>query len=195
MVSMRPALALLDLSSIATGIVVGDAMVKRAPLEVLYAGTIHPGRYLVLVAGEVASVDEALEAAEPLVGGDLVDRVFLPDVHPEVVDGLRGARRPTTGEALGVVETTSSASTIHAADAGRKGADVIIRDIRLGDGLGGKGYVLFGGVVAEVEAAVEIGAARVAGERLIGFRVIASLHPEMEENLAAAPRFGDRVRE
>lgn len=195
MVSMRPALALLDVTSIATGIVVGDAMVKRAPLEVLYAGTIHPGRYLVLVAGEVASVEEALDAAGPLVGDQLVDRVFLPDVHPEVVEGLRGTRRPTTGEALGVVETSSPASTIRAADGGRKGAAVVVRDIRLGDGLGGKGYVLFGGIVAEVEAAVEIGSSRVQEGMLIGSRVIASLHPEMEENLAAAPRFGDRIRE
>src|SRR4030067_10159 len=56
-------------------------------------------------------------------------------------------------------ETTSVASTIMAADAGVKGAEVHLVEIRLGDGLGGKGIVLYSGLVADVEAAVEIGAA------------------------------------
>lgn len=188
-----PSLALLELDSIATGIVAGDAMVKRAPLEVLFAGTVHPGRYLVLVAGDVASVEEALDAAGPLAGGHLLHRIFLPDVHPQVVEVLRGSRPATTGEALGVVETTTSAAVVEAADAGRKGAAVVLRELRLGDGLGGKGYLLFGGPVAEVEAAVEIASGRVPAGQLVGAEVIAGLHPEMEENLAGSPRFRDRV--
>ena len=41
---MQPALALLEFSSIAAGIEAGDAMVKRAPLEATYAGTVPPVR-------------------------------------------------------------------------------------------------------------------------------------------------------
>lgn len=190
---MQPALALVELSSIATGIAVGDAMVKRAPLEVLYAGTIHPGHYLVLVAGEVAAVEEALDASEALVGDRQLDRIFLPDVHDDVVDALRGGRRPSAGEALGVVETTTASSVVEAADAGVKGAAVVIRDLRLADGLGGKGYVLFGGSVADVEAAVEIAVGRTRPAHLVGSEVIARLHGEMDANLAGAPRFRHRV--
>jgi microcompartment protein CcmL/EutN len=40
--------------------VAGDAMAKRAPVAALHAGTVHPGKYLVLVSGEVAAVEEAL---------------------------------------------------------------------------------------------------------------------------------------
>jgi microcompartment protein CcmL/EutN len=36
---MHPAVAVLELDSIARGIEAGDAMVKRSPLEVLRAGT------------------------------------------------------------------------------------------------------------------------------------------------------------
>ncbi len=35
-----------------------------------------------------------------------------------------------------------------------------LRELRMADGLGGKGYFLFGGAVADVEAAVEIGVRR-----------------------------------
>ena len=61
---MEPALALLEFDSLALGIQAGDAMVKRAPVSQIQAGTIHPGRYLVLVAGDVASVEEAVEAVK-----------------------------------------------------------------------------------------------------------------------------------
>lgn len=191
---MQPALALLELESIAVGITVGDAMVKRAPVDVLYAGTIHPGHYLVLVAGSVADVEEALDAAAPIASGTVADQIFLPDVHDDVIAAIRGERRNGSGEALGVIETSTTASVVEAADAGVKGAMVTIRDIRLGDDLGGKGYVLFNGPVAEVEAAVEIGAGRVPSDHLVAQRVIAQLHDEMDANLVAHPEFRRRVQ-
>jgi hypothetical protein len=72
---------------------------------------------------------------------------------------------------------------------------VTIRDVRLADDLGGKGYVLFGGQVAEVEAAVGYGVARAAASGEVTHVVISRLHEEMRENLTADPRFGERVRD
>jgi microcompartment protein CcmL/EutN len=199
-----PALALVELASIAVGIEAGDAMVKRAPVEVLRAGTVHPGRYLVLVTGEVADVEEAFRAGVEVGEPALVDTVLLPNVHAQVVAALRGERRGGTGEALGVVETATVAATIEAADAGVKGAAVELLELRLADGLGGKGYLLFDGSVSDVEAAVAIAVDRIAdgseasgsvpGGRVPVARVIPQLHREMRAELEGAPRFGDRVR-
>lgn len=191
---MDPALALLEFDSIARGIEAGDAMIKRSPLQVLRAGTAHPGKYLVLVGGLTADVEEALEAGREIAGPDLVDVVYLPDVHPHVVAAIGGARREDPGEALGVVETRTVAASILAADAGVKAARVVLREVRLADGLGGKGYVLFGGPVAEVEAAVEAALGRIeATDKALAHAVIARLHEGMEENLAAEPRFLPRA--
>lgn len=187
------AIALLEFGSIAAGIEAGDAMVKRASLEVMKTGTVQPGRYLVLIGGSVADLEEALDAAMRVGADHVVDRMFLPDPHPQLVAALTGTREVGEGEALGIIETSSVAATITAADAGLKGAAVTLREIFLADGLGGKGYLLFRGPVVEVEAAVEIGIERVPG-RLIGSRVIAQLHDEMDENLAAHGHFGVRVR-
>ncbi len=189
---MGPALALLEFDSIAAGIEAGDAMVKRAPLDRTVAGTVQPGRYLVLIVGEVAGVEEAVEAGRSAGGDSLIDEVLLPNVHPEVVAALSGARNSPGAEALGVIETHSSAAVIGAADAGRKGAAVAILDLRLADGLGGKGYVLFGGTVAEVEAAVAIGSAGVE-PALVRRVVIPQLHGELADNLRSDPRFGPLV--
>jgi microcompartment protein CcmL/EutN len=192
-VIIQPALALLEFDSITAGIVAGDAMVKRAPLDLLKAGTVQPGKYLVLIGGNVADIEEAIDAARSTDSGSLVDVVFLPDVHPDVVASVAGARRSDEGEALGVIETTTVAAIIQAADAGVKGARVTLRELRMADGLGGKGYLLFGGSVADVEAGVAIGSARIS-QQLVRNTVIAQLHSEMLDNLAVDGRFEEVVR-
>jgi microcompartment protein CcmL/EutN len=191
---VEPALALLEFSSIAAGIQAADAMVKRAPIDVIKAGTVQPGKYLVLIGGQVADVEESLVAGRKVGASAAVDFVFLPQVHPEVVEAVGGGRVPEITDALGVVETTTVAAAIHAADAGIKGAEVRLVEVRLADGLGGKGIVLFAGLVANVEAAVEIGVGVLERpELLVRQVVIPQLHPEMWENVADATRFRGRV--
>ena len=191
---MTPALGLLEFSSIATGIVAGDAMAKRAPVATLHAGTVHPGKYLVLVSGEVAAVEEALAAGRLAGAAALVDELFLPVVDEAVVGALRGARRGSDGEALGVVETRTVAATLAAADAGVKGARVALLEVRLADGLGGKAFALFGGALTDVEAAVERATQALPAADLVEHAVIGQLHREMRDNLRAHAEFGERVR-
>jgi microcompartment protein CcmL/EutN len=193
---IEPALALLEFSSIAAGIESADAMVKRAPIDVIRSGTVQPGKYLVLIGGQVADVEESLATGREVGGDAAVDLVYLPQVHPEVVTSIAGGRVPDVNDALGIVETTTVAAAIHAADAGIKGAAVRLVEIRLADGLGGKGIVLFSGLVADVEAAVEIGVGVLERpELLVRKVVIPKLHPEMWENVADATRFRARVSE
>jgi microcompartment protein CcmL/EutN len=189
----EPALALIDFSSIAVGIESADAMVKRAQLEVIRAGTVQPGRYLVLIGGTVAEVQESLAAGRQMGGESVLDHVFLPHVHPDVVSAIGGTRTPDTRDAVGVVETTTVAAAIRAADAGVKGAEVRLVEIRMADGLGGKGIVMYSGVVADVEAAVEIAAGAVLPGLLVRQVVVPRLHAEMWENLASNSRFGTRL--
>jgi len=192
---IEPALALVEFSSIAAGIQAADAMVKRAPIDVIKVGTVHNGKYLVLIGGQVADVEESLAAGREVGGGSVLDFVFLPQVHPEVVDTIGGARTPEATDALGVIETTTVAAAIHAADAGIKGALVRLVEVRLADGLGGKGIVLFSGLVADVEAAVRIGTEVLErADLLVRQVVIPQLHPEMWENVGESTWFGTRVR-
>jgi len=192
--AIEPALALLELDSISAGIAAGDAMAKRAPIDVLRAGTVHPGKYLVLIGGTVGDVEEALAAGREAGASAILDVVFLPNAHPELIAAIGGTCLDAVGEALGVIETATVAAIIEAADAGLKGARVRLVELRLADDLGGKGYLLFDGPVSEVEAAVEIGAGRISGAPGLASRVIPQLHAEMAVNLAADAQFRERVR-
>ncbi|MDH3456321.1 MAG: BMC domain-containing protein [Gemmatimonadota bacterium] len=193
---MEPALALMDFSSIAVGIEAADAMIKRAEIDDIRAGTVQPGRYLVLIAGTVAEVQESVSAGREVGGDAVLDYVFLPHVHPDVVQAIGGGRVPDVTDALGIVETATVAAAIQAADSGVKGADVRLVEVRLADGLGGKGIVLYAGLVADVEAAVEIGVDVLdPPSRLVRKVVIPQLHPDMWGNVSDATRFSTRVLE
>lgn len=191
---IEPALALVEFSSIATGILAADAMVKRAPIDTIKTGTVQPGKYLVLIGGMVADVEESVAAGREVGATAVVDYILLPQVHPEVVEAVGGGRVPEVTDSLGVIETTTVAASIHAADAGIKGAVVHLVEVRLADGLGGKGIVLFSGLVADVEAAVEIGVGALERpELLVRQVVIPQLHAEMWDNVSEATRFRSRV--
>jgi len=185
----QPALGLLELSSVALGIRAGDAMVKKAPVRALVAGSVQPGKFLVLVDGDVASVEEALAAGVEAGSPALVDRLFLPGVHPSIGNAIAGTRWRGEIDTLGVIETRTTVSALRAADAGMKGARVDLVEIRLANGLGGKGIVLFAGVIHDVEAAVEIGSGVVETGNLVHRVVIPRFHPEMAENVLASTRF------
>jgi microcompartment protein CcmL/EutN len=192
-IKLDPALALVELDSIAAGIEAGDAMAKKAPIETLRAGTVQPGKFLVLIGGVVADVEESLAAGLEVGGACVIDHLILPNVHPDVVRSVGGGREVQPGDALGIVETSTVATAIHAADAGIKGAEVTLLEIRLADGLGGKGLTLFTGLVADVEAAVEIGAESMPSSLLVRQTVISQLHAEMAENINTSTRFGTRL--
>jgi microcompartment protein CcmL/EutN len=191
---MQPAIALIEFDSIAIGMRAGDAMVKRAPVEVTYAGTVHPGKYLVLVGGDVASVEESYGAGLAAGADTVIDRIFLPSAHPDIPRYLRGMRGRVTRDALGIVETTTVAATLGAADRGLKGADVDLVELKLADRLGGKAYCVFSGTVADAQAAVEIAVDNLDDpSTLVAQVVIPDFHDEMLANLEAATEFGARI--
>jgi microcompartment protein CcmL/EutN len=190
-----PALALLEFDSVAAGIQAADVMVKRAPIALLKAGTVHPGHYLVLVGGTVASVEEAWRAGKGegrgrAQGQDfLLDEVFLPDVHEQVFRGAMGERREIRDEALGILETRGVAALLRAADAGVKGADVRIAELRLADDLGGRAFVLFDGRLTAVQTALEIGAAQIAEGQILHQSLLSRLDGNLRRLLDTTTRF------
>ncbi|MDK1011117.1 MAG: BMC domain-containing protein [Actinomycetota bacterium] len=189
-----PAVALWEFVSIVEGVNAADAIAKGSPIDVLYTGTTHPGKYVVLVAGDTASVEVATEIVEDLET-DLIDSVFLPDIAPTVADAIvtSDPSAPTTGDAVGLVETLTVASGVDAADAAVKAANVRLAALRMADGVDGKAYIVVEGAVGEVEAAVDAGVAR-AGDNVIASVVIAQLTDELRIDLAASAGFLERVR-
>jgi microcompartment protein CcmL/EutN len=185
------ALALLEFETIAAGVLASDLMVKRSPIALLRCGTIHPGRFLVLVGGSVASTEEAFMAGVQLGESRraLSGSVFLGDVHPMLHDAVLGTRRYLVGDALAVVETHSSPALLAAVDAAVKSTPVILSEIRLGDDLGGHALALMSGDLTDAETALGICADR-AGDQLLAQSLLPRLDSDLRTLLDEGTRFG-----
>ena len=112
------AIALIEYSSIATGILAGDEMLKKAPITVIKSGTVHNGKYLVLIGGSVASVEESYAKGLTVEPENVIDSMILPDVHQQLHNGILGSRLECTEESLGIIEASSVSTMIKASDAG-----------------------------------------------------------------------------
>nr|WP_325196581.1 BMC domain-containing protein [uncultured Oscillibacter sp.] len=174
----------LELNSIAKGIEAADAMLKAAEVRLIAARPSCPGKYHVLVTGEVAAVQSSVDAGAVVGAGNVVDQVVIPRVHPQVIEAIGMSTVPERANAVGILEYFSVTASIQGADAAVKAADVTLLEVRLGTGIGGKSFVVMTGDVSAVEEGVDAGAAA-AGESglLVSRVVIPSPHPELFESL------------
>ncbi len=174
------AITVLALDSVTAGTRAADAMIKRAPITDLRLGTVQPGRYIIVMGGSVAAVEEAHLAGTRSGGMALQDHILLPDVHDDVYSAVFGTRRTNAGETLAILECASIPTTIRAADRAVKSADVIVVEIRLGDGLGGKGLVHLCGELYDVQAAVTAGTESGTG---IDSAIIPAQHADLQNEI------------
>ncbi|HWI61402.1 MAG TPA: BMC domain-containing protein [Symbiobacteriaceae bacterium] len=175
---MRIAVGIVEVASIAAGVRAADAMLKTAQVDLLDAGATSPGKYVVTVGGNVASVAAAVDAGVAEAGEQLLDKLLIAHLHQQVLPAMQGLVVRAEVRAIGVVETATVAGAIRAADAAAKTAVVDLLELRLARGLGGKGYVTFTGDVGSVQVGVEA-AAVAAAKDVVGTAVIPAPHPDL----------------
>jgi microcompartment protein CcmL/EutN len=168
------AIGLLEVSSVALGYLAEDAMLKAAAVEIILARSICSGKFLVVVAGDVASVQAAVAAGEVVTSDGLIEAEVISRIHASVFPAIAQAvdLDPAQEGALGIVETFSAAGAVRVADAAAKAANVVLFRIHLAMALGGKGFVMLTGDVASVSAAVEAGSRVAAEDGILVSRVV-----------------------
>ena len=177
-------IGLVELSSIARGMEAADAMLKASQVELLEARPICPGKFIVMVCGDVASVQNSVDTGRSMGASAVVDDFMLPNVHPSVIAAVSGASIVSQIAALGIIESFSVASLLVAADTAAKAGNVELVEIRTGMGIGGKSFVTLTGDVSSVKASIEAGVAEVSEKgMLVEMAVIPSPHPQLKAAL------------
>lgn len=176
-----PCIGLVEYTSIAEGIEATDAILKQASVQLLASRPVHPGKYTTLFTGTVEEVSESLKAAVRLEKNSLLDVLFLPQVHEQVLQALSLAYNPYVDSgAVGILETTAIASLIKAADIAVKGAEVTLLSMRLADHLGGKSFLVMTGEIGDLESAMEKAVAyTIERKTFLQRAVIPNPHPEL----------------
>ncbi len=82
-----------------------------------------------------------------------------------------------------MVETSTVAATLLAADAASKAAAVELFELQLARGIGGKAFFTVTGPLAEVEAAVEAAVAVLDAPLLVATEIIAAPHGDLVHKL------------
>ena len=166
------AIGIVETSSIAKGFAIADSMLKAANVHMIVNRTICPGKYMVLVGGDVDAVGSSVDAGLAIGAHTVVDSFMIPNLHPSVFPAISGVSHLPELKALGVIESFSVASIVEAADAAVKATAVQLISINLAMAIGGKGWVSMTGDVASVSEGVDIGAAVIEKKGLLVEKVV-----------------------
>ncbi len=178
---LQPAIAVLELTCVPRGIEVADAILWEADIKMLFSEPVQPGKYVMLFTGSVQALESALRRGVEVASSSLVDSLLIPQAHEQIAIGL-GRKGKINGslDALGVIQTSTVASAVSAADVALKTSAVDLLELRIANGLGGKSFFTLTGEVSDVRSAVMAGAkdAQEKGQ-LMRDVVIARPHPDL----------------
>ena len=152
---MSKAIGIVEYKTVSAGVVAADAMVKTSDISVIEAQTVCPGKYIVIITGDLSAVDAAVNTARVQHGSQLISSFVLGNPHESIFPAIYGATEIEEVSALGVLETYDAASMVVAADEAAKTAIVDLVEIRLARGMCGKSYMMITGEIAAVQAAIE----------------------------------------
>ena len=197
-----PTLGFIEVPFLSIAAVVADEVAKASGIRVLGFDTSGNREIVIRIAGDVADVGAALEAADQtarrLGVKSLGTRLARPHADfaqlyagPNAINPLYGGRDQflptdypatpetmnTESQALGILETQGLTAILEATDAMLKSANVQL----VGKEKIGAAYVtvIVRGDVAAVKAAVEAGAAAAPLGKVIAAHVIARPHQEL----------------
>jgi microcompartment protein CcmL/EutN len=173
-------IGLIELSSVAAGFAVADTMLKAGNVRLLLSRSICSGKYMVLIGGDTAAVEAAVEAGGEAAGGCLIDSLVVANLHQDVFLAIGRTQPVEPTGALGILESFNVATLIQAADAVAKSASVQLLEVRLAMALGGKAFCTMTGDVASVNAAVAAGRKVIADAGvLVNAVVLSRPHPDV----------------
>jgi len=155
-------------------------MLKSAPVELIIATSVCPGKFVILISGEVSAVKNAVQAGKEAFKEGVIDELLIPNPHQSLLKALSGTEEVALErQSLGLIETFSVASAIKAADAAAKGGNVVVSEVRLARGMGGKSVVIILGEVSAVKTAVKSGIQAVEEGLLVSHAVISNVNHKL----------------
>lgn len=181
---MGTSIGLLELKSIPIGIEAADEMLKAANIQLLVAAPTCPGKYIIIVSGNVGAVNSAMTSGQQVAGVHLVGHHTINNVHESLPAAILGVTEVEKVASLGMIETISALTAVRAGDIAAKASNIRMMEVRIARGLGGKGFLIFTGEISAVRSAVNSCIAELgeSGE-IISYSVLPSPHPDLIKQL------------
>ena len=152
---MGKSIGMAEYKTVSAGVFAADAMVKTSDINIIEAQTVCPGKYIIIIEGDLSAVNAAVETAKNTFPEQLIDSFVLGNPDMSIFPAIYGTTKVENLKALGIIETYDAAAIIVAADNAAKTSEVTLIEIRLARGMCGKSYVMLTGEIAAVSAAIE----------------------------------------
>ena len=78
---MSKAIGMVEYKTVSAGVAGADSMIKTAEVSVLEAQTVCPGKYIVLISGDLSAVNAAVESARTQFEEKVIDSFVLGNPH------------------------------------------------------------------------------------------------------------------
>lgn len=179
-------IGIIELASIYKGFEVQDFILKHAHVEKLLARTICSGKYLIIVKGELADVEDCLEMARKVGDFAIVNALYIPKVEDKIFAAITGCTAIDVQdvEAMVLLETFSVAAAIKAADLAVKEADIDVPRIHVAMAIGGKGFAVLTGNDEALKSAIVPALDFLKDDgSLAGYTLITNPHPDVLRDL------------
>lgn len=177
-------LGLIELRSISRGIKTTDEMLKSADVKIVMSSSICPGKYAILVSGNVGSVKNAVATGIRIADTFLIKSHIITNLDERVIGSLSSTNKLKEIKSLVSIETKSALASIKAADIAVKVSNVELIDIRIKIGLGGKGVLVLTGELSAVKSAAQACINEFKDTKeIIDISVIPSPHKELINKL------------
>lgn len=178
---MNNALGIIEFRSVSKGIEVGDLLSKECNIELLFFKIICPGKFLIILSGDVESVNIAVEKSKFYGKEFLIDLNILTSVHEDIIKAIKRNYKETTIKALGIFEGTNIVCAIIALDKAMKTAEVDVVKLSLGFTAGGKGIFVITGSESNVEEAMLKAAEVVEDKRIVNISILKAPQQQIKD--------------
>ena len=176
---MNTSIGMIELRSIAIGIKAVDEMLKTADVELVMSTPVCPGKFIILVNGNVGNVKNSVEAGTRIASDFLIDSLIVNSVHEKIIPALSGKVDVNDVKSLGIIETKSVLTSIKAADIVLKSSNVDLLQIRIARQIGGKGLLSISGEYSSVNSALKTCLSELGENKILSNSIIPSPHKDL----------------
>jgi len=179
-------IGIIELASIYKGFEVQDLILKYAHVEKVLARTICSGKYLIIVRGELAGVEDCLDMARKEGDFAIVNVLYISNVNDAIFPAISGCTTLDIDniDAMILLETFSVAAVIKAVDLAVKEADIDVARIHVAMAVGGKGFAVLTGNDEALKSAIIPALEYLKDDgSLAGYTLITNPHPDVLRDL------------
>ena len=91
---MAKAIGMVEITTVSTGFTAADEMAKAADVEILQAEVTCPGKFVILITGELSAVRASVDRAAGRYADKVIDTFVLGNPHESIFPAIYGPAQP-----------------------------------------------------------------------------------------------------